>query len=299
VYLDSRLILAKLEALPFPTTVKPPLGAARGTTDLALQRLLSSLTTGSLFSHARRLLPESLPLLKDPAFQKDRADFFGESGEQTRAQQEQTNKAKENAAIKAEALHELKEAFALLETTLLDQDSDNKNKKKEWLLGGDAPSLADIEAVWVLHWMATLQGGNGEPAMDPAHISRDWFPAVYAWIDRFHAAVRSAGAANKHQEQKMTGEEAARLIKQQAGEGVEVEVEVDETEPLVKAFGFKRGDSVEVWPVDFGSNHRDRGRLVGLTADEIVWETEGAGVRVHAPRSGFRVRPAGWGPTSL
>ncbi|PBP16448.1 hypothetical protein BUE80_DR012844 [Diplocarpon rosae] len=39
--------------------------------------------------------------------------------------------------------------------------------------------------------------------------------------------------------------------------------------------------------------HRDRGRLVGLSAKEVVLETEGQGtksVRIHTPRRGFRVR---------
>lgn len=60
--------------------------------------------------------------------------------------------------------------------------------------------------------------------------------------------------------------------------------------------GLRKGDEVEVWPVDTGFTHRERGRLVGLNGGEIVVEGttgRGRGVRIHAPRHGFRVRRVG------
>ncbi|GAB1313937.1 hypothetical protein MFIFM68171_04147 [Madurella fahalii] len=313
VYLDSRLILAKLESLAVPSTggssppLPPPLGAhgAGGTADRATERLLAVLTTSTgLFFHAAKLLPDSLPLMQDPKFARDRADFFGgggsRGGAKTAAGQAPDVSpahggaaaeagAAERAAVRAEALREVVAVMELLENTLLADG-------REWVLGGsggggsgEGPRLADIEAVWPLHWLVTLPG---PPALDPARVSRERFPKVFAWIERFQAAVREA---RKGEVRTLSGEEAAAVIKTaRSFEGTGVGV--DETEPIVRALGLRQGDAVEVWPTDSGSGHRDRGRLVGIGADEVVWETE-AGVRVHAPRGGFRVRPAGKRPS--
>lgn len=60
--------------------------------------------------------------------------------------------------------------------------------------------------------------------------------------------------------------------------------------------GLEKGDEIEVWPIDSGFNHKDRGRLLKLDGKEVVVEgkTErGAVVRIHCPRHGFRVRKVG------
>lgn len=70
----------------------------------------------------------------------------------------------------------------------------------------------------------------------------------------------------------------------------EKELRIDEDDPL----GLKEGQDVEVWPTDTGFRHKDRGRLVGLTRDEVVVEAQskvgGKVVRIHAPRGGFKVQ---------
>ena len=74
-----------------------------------------------------------------------------------------------------------------------------------------------------------------------------------------------------------------------SGNFAEEEGEVDSKDPS----GLRKGMEVEVWPVDSGFSHRDRGRLVGLDGEEIVVERvngRGVAVRVHTPRHGFRVR---------
>ncbi|KAL2126809.1 hypothetical protein VTI74DRAFT_194 [Chaetomium olivicolor] len=306
VYLDTRLILRKLESLPpaFAPASSPPLGAADGTEARALERLLSVLTTGTdLFFRAAELLPAELPLMRDPAFRKDREDFFKGRRPDRRVHQRQVDQdapgggvvggearagsssargeeeeEKEKAAAKAEALRAIKDAMALLETTLLADG-------REFVLGTKGPTLADIEAVWPFHWLIGLPGA----LYDPEQVSREKFPRVYAWVERFQATV---GAAKRRtQVRAITGEEAAGVIKGEQQHGYyEAEAELDHTEPLVKAYGLEKGTRVEVWPTDSGTAHRDRGRLVGIGSEEIVWETD-AGARVHAPRGGFRVRP--------
>ena len=130
VYLDTRLILTKLEAT-HPSV--PKLDAATTPEHRALQKLLEIWTIdGGLFQRAATLIPSSLPLTKDPAFRKDRLDF--------------NNGQPVTRRDRPEAVGELRTAAAFLEGTLL---SDGR----EWILGTDRPSLADIEAIWPFHWV--------------------------------------------------------------------------------------------------------------------------------------------------
>ena len=68
------------------------------------------------------------------------------------------------------------------------------------------------------------------------------------------------------------------------------ELWVDGDDPL----GLTEGQDVEVWPTDTGFRHKDRGRLVGLTGNEVVIEVQskvgGKVVRIHVPRGGFKVQ---------
>ena len=45
-------------------------------------------------------------------------------------------------------------------------------------------------AVWPFHWLLGLRG-----ALAPSVISKEKFPKVYAWIDRFSKAVSTAKLA--------------------------------------------------------------------------------------------------------
>ncbi len=85
----------------------------------------------------------------------------------------------------------------------------------------------------------------------------------------------------------MEGGEAGRRVR--GAEFPEVG-SVDKRDPL----GLKEGDMVQAWPTDSGASHKDSGRLVGLSQDEVVMETTGRdgerGVRIHYPRTQFRIR---------
>jgi len=74
-----------------------------------------------------------------------------------------------------------------------------------------------------------------------------------------------------------------------ASDFAESEGVVDSRDPT----GLKKGEEIEVWPVDTGFNHKDKGPLVALSGNEIVIESKtkaGQCVRVHTPRHGFRLR---------
>lgn len=259
VYLDTRLQLIKLEALDIPN---PPLSASQPD-QRAIQRLLSTLMTDAgVFGWAASLLPSDLPLLKNPTFQKDRAEFFG---------------SQPKPDPKHVALREVASVFHFLETTLLADG-------REWILKTSSPSLADIEAVWPLHWMAGIPGALPKDKFGP-----EVYPLVYAWIQRFDGAVSRAKKA-LGKPKTLTGEEAESVIlesKYNEGEGG-----VDAEDFEVVKTGLRKGDEITVGPTDFGAVRRDVGRLVALTAEEVVYETRGekGAVRVHAPRHGFRIR---------
>lgn len=265
VYLDTRLIIQKLEQL-YPSV--PKLGATDAE-QIAVQRLLERLSVdGGVFSAAMRLIPADLPLLKDPKFQKDRADFTGERLTRETA-----------AALRPEAVNEIRQVMDLLETTLLADG-------REWVLKTAKPSLADIEAVWPLHWLAGMPG-----ALPADQVSEKQFPRVYAWIQRFQKAVSAAKAAQP-KPTTVSGEQAQDIIT--SAPFSEEEGDVDAADGLAAFHGLSKGRRVALWPTDTGANHKDVGRLVSLTASEVVIEPEAEGVqvRLHAPRHGFRVRPA-------
>ncbi len=137
-------------------------------------------------------------------------------------------------------------------------------------------------AVWPFHWLRGLEGALPEDI-----ISGSQFPKVFAWIERFHDAV-SAKKAGKAK--RVNGSEALKLIEE--ADFAESEGHVDESDPT----GFKKGQEIEVWPLDSGFSRKDRGRLAALNGTEIVIDSKtkrGKHVRIHTPRHGFRVSRVG------
>jgi hypothetical protein len=111
---------------------------------------------------------------------------------------------------------------------------------------------------------------------------------------RFRKAVKAAQAAVA-KPTTLNGDAALQRILD--ARFAEQESTVDEEDPL----GLKKGTEVEVWPIDTGVRHRDRGRVVGLTQDEVVLsvtpEAEGKEIRVHFPRTNFRIEAVKEGAT--
>jgi hypothetical protein len=125
-------------------------------------------------------------------------------------------------------------------------------------------------------------------------ISEKQYPKVFAWHERFSKAIKAAKAAVA-KPTTLKGDAALKRIVNASF--AEQESTVDEQDPL----GLKKGTEVEVWPIDTGIRHRDRGRVVGLTRDEVVLsvksEAEGKELRVHFPRTNFRIQAVKGGAT--
>ncbi|KAK1593186.1 glutathione S-transferase [Colletotrichum navitas] len=264
IYYDTRLMLRKLERL-YPS--HPRLGAAVPE-QVAVERLLEAFVIdGGVFSNAANLLPTDLPLLRDPKnnWFKDRADYLGGK-----------HSAETIRRARPTAVDEIRRTMELLETTLLADGRD-------WVLKTDGPGLADIEAVWLPHWLTRIPG-----ALPEEQISAERFPKVFAWIGRFQKAVSAAKKAAP-EVATVSGDEAAGIVVSSPYN--EAAGRVDAADALVAAEGLAAGDDVILWPADTGASHKDIGKLVSLDGDEVVIEVQGpkGPARVHAPRHGFRV----------
>ena len=66
---------------------------------------------------------------------------------------------------------------------------------------------------------------------------------------------------------------------------------MDSADPLQ----LKKGQSVEMWPIDSGMNHHDKGELLSIGVRETCVKSEVPGgkgnLRVHYPRTNFKVVP--------
>ncbi|OTA00058.1 hypothetical protein A9Z42_0035720 [Trichoderma parareesei] len=265
IYLDTRLQIPKLEAM-YPQL--PRLGSSTPE-EKGIERLLSAFIIDSgIFQNGVKLLPTDLPFLKDPKYFKDRGDFMG-----TELSVEGMKK------VRPEALGVIAAAFELMETTFFADGRD-------WILKTERPGLADIEAVWVFHWLSGIPG-----ALPKEMFSAEKFPRVYSWIKRFQEAVTFA-KKRLEKPKTLNGEEAARVIEGSSW-NEEDEGSVDGDDPVVVAEGLEKGTLVTISPTDTGRAHKDVGKLVRLDKDEVVIEVKtakGESVRVHAPRHGYKVR---------
>lgn len=274
VYADTRLIISKLEEL-YPASSSHPAIAASTADGRAVERLLSrAWIDGGIFAAAASSMPSTLPVMKDPKFLSDRADFVGLPSNAPSPFSKQAIEAR-----RPEAVTEIRDTIELLETTLLADG-------REWLLKTDSPSLGDIEAIWPFHWLSGMPGALPKDVVGPSK-----FPKVFSWIQRFEKAA-TAKSKQLGKPKEVKGNEAAKIV---ADSGfAEREETVDESELFVQATGLKSGDMVKVWPTDSGSKHKDTGKLVAITSKQIVIEVQGelGSVRLHVPRHGFKASKA-------
>ncbi|KAK7192040.1 hypothetical protein DPSP01_003907 [Paraphaeosphaeria sporulosa] len=255
VYLDTRLILRTLEK-KFPDG---KLGSDKPEQQFIEKLLDKYMVEGPVFQQTAGLVPSAF--LKDPSFAKDRKGFLGRNWTPDELDEG-----------RPESLVFVRNLFDLLETTIL---ADGRN----WVLGTERPSLADIQAIWPVDWATSMNM--------PSHVvSEELFPKVYAWISRFQHALKDA-AASCSEPVPLNGDEAVSYMKTfKESQQATAEDVVDKHDPQE----VERGTLVEMYPSDWGSEHRDAGRLVALARDEVTIMAEGAlGLRIHAPRTGFKM----------
>ncbi|KAI1773466.1 glutathione S-transferase [Hypoxylon cercidicola] len=281
VYLDTRLMIAKLERL-FPASAAHPGigGAATRPEHRLVEALLSRVATdGGLFTRAVQLLPPQLVAARGSAFVRDRADLAGVDLAGA-GDAKSPFSAERLAAARPEAAVEVRQVVELLETTALADGRD-------WLLGAPGPTLADLEAVWVLLWLYRIPG-----ALPADVLSKALFPKVFSWVERFERVTEEKRAQFGDPE-TVEGDVAASMIVR--APYVEAEGDIDATDPVITAEGLEKGANVKLWPTDWGFLHKDSGMLVSMDMTEFVIETAGTAgsIRVHAPRHGFKICKTG------
>ncbi|KAL5596828.1 hypothetical protein BROUX41_006488 [Berkeleyomyces rouxiae] len=261
VYVDTRLIIEKLEEM-FPE--KPRLGNPSTPEHKALQALLQRFTIDSgVFNQAAALLPLDLPVMKSDQWWKDRASLFtGKYSPETIRQ------------ARPAALSEMHESMMLLETTILSDERD-------WVLGTDRPTVADIDAIWPFYWIMGVPD-----ALPKTSFSASKFPRVYAWTARFQKLISAEKKQGKKPE-TVSGDQAFDIITKESFHDQANSVD-DELSDL------KIGDVVSFRPSDYGMRHVDSGKLVSLSRKEVAIEigTGDTAIRFHAPRHGFVVYKA-------
>lgn len=268
IYLDTRLMIARLEEL-FPPSSEHPALSTKETAGLG--NLLQSLAIDvSMFREVAKNIPSHFALIKDKKFQKDRATFFPPSSLKTDVKM-----------IRPEAISNMRHLFDVVESLFADG--------REWVGGTSQPTLADMEGLWPLDWFIS----DLQPSKE--HFSEAIYPGVYAWRTRFRSAIASA----KDQTQKavrVKGEQATSLVT--SSKFTDHDLVIDANDPLK----LKEGTIVELFPLDSGHTHQDRGRLIKLTKDEVaiaLQSKSGVEVHVHAPRWQFRVKAINGGDARL
>jgi glutathione S-transferase len=256
VYCDSRLILQVLQER-YPLHRIPMSGS-----DKAIQRLLQDWMNDQIFSHATNCLPfERSPTASNSAFLDDRSEAFG-----------RPFRIEDMIKKRPESYGYIRAMFQTLESFLEDG--------RDWIIGSAKPSVADIDAVYIAQWIVTNPLMDGVTPED--FISEKLFPRTYAWVHRFKQSVEDAGNG-AHVPQALSGKEAFDKITSAPETGLEGDI--SDTDPL----NLKIGQMVEIWPTDWASNHKDRGELAMLAANQVCIRNA-QGVLVHFPRWNFRIQ---------
>jgi hypothetical protein len=120
-------------------------------------------------------------------------------------------------------------------------------------------------------------------------INAEHYPRTFAYVERFRQAIK---ARQEHigLPEKLSADEAiARIL--DSGLYEQPHPGVDPKDPL----RLKKGQAVEIFPIDSGFTHHDKGELASIGVKEVAIFTrpnEGEGIlRLHFPRVNFRIQP--------
>lgn len=262
IYHDSRLIISTLEQVYPNSTLTPSTPAERG-----IQKLLENWTVdGGIFGAAVKCMPywSSTSLLQNKAFVDDRQALTG--GRRMSAESMEKGRPEGLAALRV--------AFEMLERTFFADG-------REWLLGGEGPTTADIDAVWPFEWMAW--DGGMEGSLRGGGCGKEDFPRVYAWIRRFMELVqdRKKGCVKP---KRLDGEEVVvqRIV---GAKDMPETTKFEDDNPL----GLTKGETVHVYPSDYGQSGKSTGTLIGLSTNKVVIQND-KGLHLHFPRWNFTIK---------
>jgi glutathione S-transferase len=258
VYCDSRLIVHTLEALYPEINLTPATPADDG-----IRKLFQSWTDTAVFGNAVKMMPYWAPngILQNTSFLDDREKLMGKR-----------MTAEGMKAGRPDGAQHMRQALDFLETTFL---ADGRC----WILGTENITLADIDAVWPFAWLLEDPFMKGSLPEQIANETR--FPHALAYVRRFMVEINK----KKLQAPKATtlnGETMRNRVLKVTTDHRPSDVISDDPLQL------KPGDEVQVFASDYGSSHKDRGAIVGLTLTEVVIRNA-KGLHLHFPRWNFRI----------
>lgn len=125
-------------------------------------------------------------------------------------------------------------------------------------------------------------------AMPETYFNEEHYPKTIAWRNRYRAAIENAKKEAPTPKELSGGDTIAKILDQDMFES-KLEVVEDPS-------GFKAGDELVVHPSDTGFTRPDRGKLIGLTKQEVVLQKVsqqgGKEIHVHFPRWNFTIEKA-------
>jgi len=151
---------------------------------------------------------------------------------------------------------------------------DNLKDGRSWLMGENI-SVVDINIAFLLVFTFKTMRYGSTPGLTESDI-----PKVYSYVERYVQHTETCQAQNKVE--KISGEDAKKIIL----ESVAGFDQVDHSES--NSLSLNVGELVSLVPTDQNNVHQQKGKLVGLNAKSVSIELDN-GLRVHAPRTGFRV----------
>jgi glutathione S-transferase len=261
VYCDSRLIISKLEELYSGSTLTPSTPGEAG-----IRKLFENLSVdGGVFANVVRLMPywSDSGLLQNKVFLDDRQKLSGG--------RRMTKEAME--AGRPDGLQNIRQVFDLFESTFLADG-------REWILGTNVPTVADIDAVWPFEWM--IVDPYMRECLPQQNFNDQIYPKVYAWVRRFMDLVADQKQACA-MPTTLDGEAIASQTISASSPADDIGFINDD--PL----DFKQGDEVQIFPSDYGQMGVSVGKLVGLSTDEVVIEND-KGLHLHFPRWNFSIK---------
>jgi glutathione S-transferase len=260
VYCDSRLIISKLEER-YPNSSL----ATSTTAEAGIRKLFENYSVdGGVFANTVRLMPywTEVGMLQNKVFLDDRQKLSG---------RRMTKELME--AGRPDGMQNIRQVFDLFETTFLADGRD-------WVLGTAEPTIADIDAVWPFEWMIVDQ--YMRECLPEQNINDKIYPKVYAWVRRFMSVVEEKKKACA---KPTTLDGASMKTRTLSAPSDQDDIGFITDDPL----DLKRGDSVQIFPSDYGQIGVSTGTLTGLTTTEVVISNS-QGLHLHFPRWNFTIR---------
>ena len=279
IYCDSRCMIDHLERL---YTVTPQLGFDQKAKpfEYGIQQVLENWAfDGGLFQRTAQMIPPDASLMQIKEWQADRSELIG-------------------IDFTSETLkHVLPDALAHTRMHLNMIENNLLGDGRQWLFGGDSPSLSDVHVLWIFDWMLRPASLMGMRDSYPDLLDEKKWPRTFAWVQRINDLVERL--QQEHGKPKRLSDDEA-VTKIEKGTYWEPdELIIDENDPS----GLEKGDETDLIALDSapqtGSKRRDVGKLESLTVKSATISTKtknGVDVRLHYQRANVRVAKASGAP---